>query len=87
MKISGIIAGVIGGIAVCGLDSNSVWPVITAFICLGYLVFVAIVNWDSWMRYWNSKGYWNYADEDLGEIEDLWGRADVLEWDDKWRKK
>ena len=87
MKISAIIAGVIGAISVCALDTNSIWPVIITLLCLAWVVFVAVTQWDSWMRYWNSKGYWDYADEDLGEIEDLWGRADVLEWDDKWRKK
>lgn len=87
MKISAIIAGVIGGIAVCALDSNSIWPVIIVFVCLAYLVFVICVKWDDMMRYWVSKGYWSYEPEDLGEIDDLWGKADVLEWDDKWRKK
>lgn len=87
MKISGIVAGVIGAISVCALDSASIWPVIVALICMAYLVFVVCVEWDSWMRYWNSKGYWKYADDDLGEVEELFGKADVLEWDDKLRKK
>ena len=87
MKISAIIAGVIGAISVCALDTNNIWPVIITLLCLAWVVFVACAKWDDMMRYWVSKGYWDYADDDLGEIEDLWGRADVLEWDDKWRKK
>ena len=87
MKISAIIVGCIGALAILSLDSNSALPVIVACGCLAYEVFFVCVNWDNWMRKWNSEGFWDYADEDLGEIDDLWGRADVLEWDDKWRKK
>lgn len=87
MKISAIIAGIIGAIAVLSLDSASVYPIIITCICLAWLVFVVCVKWDELMRYWVSKGYWDYEPEDLGEIDDLWGRADVLEWDKKWNKK
>lgn len=72
MKISAIFAGVIGAIAVMALDSMSIWPIVIACICFGYLVFVICVKWDELMRYWVSKGYWSYDSDDLGEITDLW---------------
>ena len=87
MKISAIVIGCIGALAIMSLDSSNVLPIIVACGCLVYEVFFVCVNWDNWMRKWNAEGYWDYEPEDLGEIEDLWGRADIVEWDKRWNKK
>lgn len=80
MKISAIIAGVIGAISVCALDTNSIWPVIITLLCLAWVVFVACAKWDDMMRFWVSKGYWSYGDDYL---EDPWEKADIYEYKKK----
>lgn len=70
MKISAIFAGVIGAIAVMALDSMSIWPIVIACICFGYLVLVVCIEWDSWMRIWTAKGYWRFDNDDY--VDDIW---------------
>lgn len=84
MKISAIVIGCIGALAIMSLDSNNVLPIIVACGCLVYEVFFVCVNWDSWMRKWNAEGFWGYGED---YIEDPWERADIVKWDKKWNKK